>query len=112
MAFDRLEAEKKRADIRADRTDIPMDPEQAQTCGQAVNPAFSEDGLLDHMFRYHPPYGNQVQKYSTLRESARHFAKTILMNVPAGADRTAALRKVREAVMTANAGIACDGVSF
>jgi hypothetical protein len=35
------------------------------------------------------------------------FAETIIRNTPPGSDQSAAIRKVREAVMTANAAIAC-----
>jgi len=37
------------------------------------------------------------------------FAQAILMDTPSGPDQTTAIRKVREAVMTANAAIACGG---
>ncbi len=77
-----------------------------------IGRAYSEDGLLNHIFSYHSPTSETLPKYAALREAARHFAKTILMNVPPGADRTLAIVKVREAVMTANAGVALDGVSF
>ncbi len=62
---------------------------------------------LDNLFSYHPPKGNQVNRYNDIREVGRLFAKTILDSTPPGADQTAAIRKVREAVMTANAAIAC-----
>ena len=39
----------------------------------------------------------------------RPLAETIVLNTPASADQTAAIRLIREAVMTANAAIACDG---
>lgn len=68
----------------------------------------AEKGLLDKWFSYHPPKGDQVKRYEKLRAQARLFAETIMANVPDCADRSAALRKVREAVMSANAGIACE----
>ena len=64
---------------------------------------------LDHIFRYHAPREEQVDKYESLRAAARLFAKTVLDNVPDCADRAAAIRHIREALMTANAGIALDG---
>jgi hypothetical protein len=63
---------------------------------------------IDHMFKYHPPKPEQVPKYEELREAARTFAQTILRLTPGCADQTAAIRKVREAVMTANAAIALE----
>ena len=44
-----------------------------------------------------------------LRNSAKAFASAINELCPESADRTAAIRKVREAVMTANASVACKG---
>ena len=47
--------------------------------------------------------------YAKLRSSALDFAKAINDLVPDCADKTAAIRKLRESVMTANAAIACGG---
>jgi hypothetical protein len=47
--------------------------------------------------------------YALIRRGALMFARTVVLLCPPSADRTAALRKVREAVMTANAAIACGG---
>jgi len=63
---------------------------------------------LDNIFAYHPPSPEQQQRYGKLRGAAREFAKVILAVTPAGPDQTAAIRKVREAVMTANAAIALE----
>lgn len=64
---------------------------------------------LQHLFTYHEPQEGQVPLYERLRSAALTFARVIDESVPAGPDRTAAIRKVREAVMTANAGIATGG---
>jgi hypothetical protein len=61
---------------------------------------------IDNIFSYHPPKGDQVERYNRLREGGKEFALLILDTTPTGADQTAAIRKVREAVMTANAAIA------
>lgn len=68
-----------------------------------------DDERLDNWFTYHPPSEDQIPRYAALRNAARAFSTVILDNVPICADQTAALRKVREAVMTANAAIACGG---
>lgn len=65
---------------------------------------------LDHVFSYHEPTEDQLPKYEKLRKAAKQFAKVILETTPPCADQTAALRKIREAVMTANASIALNGV--
>lgn len=67
------------------------------------------DEQLAHWFTHHPPTPEQVVAYGALRAAALAFARTIRDLCPPGADATAAIRKVREAVMTANAAIACGG---
>lgn len=62
---------------------------------------------LDNFFSYHPPKGDQVERYSNIREAGRLMAQVIIDSTPAGADQAAAIRKIREAVMTANVAIAC-----
>ncbi len=63
---------------------------------------------IDHIFSYHPPKGDQSARYVKLRDAAKQFAETIIECTPECADQTAAIRKVREAVMTANAAIALN----
>jgi hypothetical protein len=65
--------------------------------------------VLDNWFKYHSPTPDQVAVYAKLRSAALDFAKVINDLVPDSADKTASIRKVREAVMTANAAIACGG---
>lgn len=69
-----------------------------------------EEALLDDVFSYHSPTNPQIEKYQELRSAAKDFARTIMRLAPASADRTVALRCVREAVMNANASIALNGV--
>ncbi|MFB3910404.1 MAG: hypothetical protein ACE15D_18600 [Candidatus Eisenbacteria bacterium] len=65
---------------------------------------------IEHWFTYHAPKPEQIGHYNALREAAKVFALAIAEHTPQGPDQTTAIRKVREAVMTANAAIACDGV--
>lgn len=64
---------------------------------------------LKDVFTYHAPTEIQLQQYAALRTAAHDFAFTILENTPTCADQQAALRLVREAVMTANAAVALNG---
>lgn len=64
---------------------------------------------LDNWFSYHAPSSYNLASYQILREEARAFAGKINDLVPESADKTAAIRKLRECVMTANAAIACGG---
>jgi hypothetical protein len=66
------------------------------------------DELLN-WFTYHAPTDGQPEKYSRIRNAGLVLAQAIVDCTPASADQTAAVRKVREAVMTANAAIACGG---
>lgn len=60
---------------------------------------------LDDVFSYHNDE-RRIPHYNAIREAAKEFARAIIKNTPECADRSAALRQVREAVMTANAAIA------
>ncbi|MCW8132645.1 MAG: hypothetical protein KIS92_20010 [Planctomycetota bacterium] len=64
---------------------------------------------LDNWFKYHKPEPGQPEKYEAIRAAGKAFAEVVVANTPASADQTAAVRKIREAVMTANAAVACNG---
>lgn len=63
----------------------------------------------DNVFKYHAPRPDQIPKYEAIREAGKHFCRAVEENTPSCADRSAAIRKIREAVMTANAAVALDG---
>lgn len=65
--------------------------------------------MIDNWFTYHAPEENDIYKYTQIREAAKYFAEVVMDNTPPSADQTTAIRKIREAVMTANAAIACGG---
>ena len=67
------------------------------------------DSDLENWFQYHAPTSEQQERYIKIRNAARMFAQLLVDNTPASADQTAAIRKLRECVMTANAAIACGG---
>ena len=71
-------------------------------------PPVSVTPEIDAAFTYHAPKGNQTQRYVAIREAAKSLAATIIAYTPVCADQSAAIRKVREAVMTANAAIAIN----
>lgn len=64
---------------------------------------------LDHIFTHHPPTQEQLAQYHAIRAAGHTLAKVIVANTPKSADQAAAIRKVREAVFTANAAIALGG---
>ena len=63
---------------------------------------------LSNLFTSHKPFGDQPQRYEEIRSAGKLLAETILRFTPKSADQSAALRKVREAVFTANAAIAVN----
>lgn len=64
---------------------------------------------VDDVFSYHAPTSDQQAQIDDVRDAAKVFAHAILARVPTCADQQAALRKVREALMTANAAIVLEG---
>jgi hypothetical protein len=62
------------------------------------------------IFSYHAPTETQIESMKKIRGAALFLAETIITECPASADRTTSIRKIREAVMTANASIVLDGL--
>lgn len=71
---------------------------------------FIQDEQLVNWFTHHPPSPGQAAAHQAVRAAGLLFAQAIRDNTPSSADQTAAIRKVREAVATANMAIACGGV--
>ena len=69
----------------------------------------TDPSTLSDIFTYHPPKDGQVEAYAELRSAALTFAKAVVRLTPRCADQSTAIRKIREAVMTANAAIALEG---
>lgn len=77
------------------------------TAGERRRPTLSEQ--IEEMFTYHAPNEEQRKRYEVLRAAAKDFARTLISCTPGSADQTAAIRLLRECVMTANAAIALEG---
>lgn len=65
---------------------------------------------LEQSFTYHPPIGNQPERYTDIRRKGYELAQLITDLVPDSDERVTAILKIREAVMWANAAIACNEV--
>jgi len=65
---------------------------------------------VDDVVRYHAPTDLQIAQIGEIRKAAAVLLNAILEHCPPCADTTAATRKVREAMMTANAAIVLDGL--
>lgn len=64
---------------------------------------------IEEIFTYHPSVGDDPEKYENIRFAAKEFAKVLLDNTRPSPDQSAAIRKLRECVMTANASVALKG---
>jgi len=65
-----------------------------------------DENTIENNFKYHRPLEKNIAKFKEIRDEARTFAKLIMDEVPECAERTIAFRKIEEAVMWANAGLA------
>lgn len=63
---------------------------------------------LDTWFTYHKPFGSQPQRYELIRAKAFELAKQVRDWCPASHERGKAIECLRQAVMWANASIACN----
>ena len=66
------------------------------------------EAQIKTIFSYHPPHGDQAQRYERLRAGGGELARLINDFAPESAEKTLAIRRVQEAVMYANAAIACN----
>jgi len=62
---------------------------------------------IDNWFSYHAPTADTLIHYGTIRDAAKQFAELFNSSVPDCADKTAAMRKLRETVMAMNLAVAC-----
>ena len=62
---------------------------------------------INDWFTYHDGTPEQIKAYHEINTAAKIFAETINKHCPDSADKTHALRVVRDARMWANASIAC-----
>lgn len=95
--------------------EYPAEDGEPMPCGEVkelkggLMPDLSDPAVIEDIFTYHKPEGDQPAKYEAIRNAAKDFAKVLVANTPKCADQSAAVRLLREAVMTANAAIALKG---
>lgn len=70
-----------------------------------------EQSALNNIFTYHAPAGTQPERYKAIREIGKQFANIILDFCPTSREKDISIERLREAVMWANASIACNEVS-
>ncbi|QQN79723.1 Acb2/Tad1 domain-containing protein [Streptomyces sp. XC 2026] len=64
---------------------------------------------LDNRFTYHPPHGDQAQRYERLRAAAKEYAEVLVELCPSSPELTRAVNAVDDSVMLGNAAIARHG---
>lgn len=64
---------------------------------------------VDDCFDYHPWSEEQKEQGALVREALADAVKLIISTVPAGPDRSTAIRKIREARMDCNSAITHKG---
>lgn len=62
--------------------------------------------IIEQRFTYHPPKGDQTERYQLIREKAKEFAKLVLEITPESREQTLGLNQLDTAVMLFNAAIA------
>lgn len=62
----------------------------------------------EQTFTYHPPKGNQTERYAILRNQAKVLANDIVRECPESREKALALTNLQQAVMWANASIAIN----
>jgi hypothetical protein len=75
-----------------------------------TKPLVGSKPWIDEIFTYHAPTDAQKVNYENIRSAAKEFVIVLLANTPKCADQSAAIRLVRDAVMTSNASVALEGL--
>lgn len=65
-----------------------------------------QDPVLENNFTYHPPMGNQVDRYKYLRDQGKNLAYAIKKATPASREQSLALENLEQAIFWSNAAIA------
>lgn len=61
---------------------------------------------VEHIFKYHAPNPDQIDRYEVIRAEARTLARVIESACPDSREKALALTNLQQAVMWANASIA------
>ncbi len=98
--------------LRTLREEIEAAEKARSVSGAQVGCSISEEEIIAAFFKYHAPNEVTIPKYAAINQAAKNFAEVVLANCPRGADRSAAIRLIRDARMTANAAVALNGLSL
>jgi len=87
--------------------DYQTEKAQAETLGKYATPAVPPSNRF--ITQHHAPSYEEIKSIANIRLAAENFMNAIDANCPPSADASDAKRKVREAMMTANASIVLRG---
>ncbi len=79
------------------------------TRATSVAPGGEIEQAIDLAFQYHPWNPDETKHGDAVREALASAVKVIVANVPPSPDRSAAIRKIREARMDCNSAITHSG---
>jgi hypothetical protein len=63
---------------------------------------------IENIFQYHKPFGDQAEKYQSIRLLAADMAGFINLKCPESREKSLAITNLQQAVMWANASIAIN----
>ena len=69
-------------------------------------PSEEEYQKVEDMFTYHPPFGDQAERYGVIRTLGKELAHKMVALAPASRELSLALTNLQNAIMWANAAIA------
>jgi hypothetical protein len=82
---------------------------QLLSINQASGHSGEIDQLVNRLFEYHPWDAAKTMHGVAVRVALADAVKVIIEHVPPSADRSAAIRKIREARMDCNSALTFDG---
>ena len=63
---------------------------------------------IENTFSYHPPFGDQAQRYTAIRNMAKMLATLIQGACPESREKSLALTNLQQSIFWANASIAIN----
>ncbi len=70
--------------------------------------SLEDEERLENEFTYHPPFGDQPERYKMIRDKAKEMARLIMELCPNSRERSLAMTALEDCVMRANRAIALN----
>lgn len=88
---------------------MPTQPQPGTPEAEAVAETMAAEKAFADLFAHHSPTGNAAHNHGILRNAAHIFGRAVLSNTKPSREQSAAIAKIREAMMWANAAVAIHG---